>query len=208
MNKLPIVCIAGKNEIAVFGLHILVKTIGRENVRVCLNSDDNNHPSWQPSLSRHAEELGVQVCDLSDLYSQVGLIFLSLEFDKIISPEKFVSNQLFNIHFSMLPAYKGMYTSYWPILNGEKFSHASAIKRCLDHKNVSVISFGVRNISKSEITFLKKNNTRINIFWAKDKLKWNLKKFKKMIKNKTVYLTFDVDGLDSSIMPATGTPGP
>ena len=30
------------------------------------------------------------------------------------------------------------------------------------------------------------------------------KKFKKLIKNKTVYLTFDVDGLDSSIMPATG----
>ena len=92
--------------------------------------------------------------------------------------------------------------------NGEKFSHASAIKRCLDHKNVSVISFGIRNISESEIHFLKKNSYRINIFWAKDKNKWNLKKFKQMIKNKIVYLTFDVDGLDSSIMPATGTPEP
>ena len=92
--------------------------------------------------------------------------------------------------------------------NGEKFSHASAIKRCLDHKNVSVISFGIRNISKSEILYLKKNTSRINIFWAKDKLSWNLNKFKKLIKNKTVYLTFDVDGLDSSIMPATGTPEP
>ena len=92
--------------------------------------------------------------------------------------------------------------------NGEKFSHASAIKRCLDYKNVSVISFGIRNISKSEIPYLKKNSSRINIFWAKDKKKWNLNKFKKMIKNKTVYLTFDVDGFDSSIMPATGTPEP
>jgi len=92
--------------------------------------------------------------------------------------------------------------------NGQKFSHASAIKRCLDHKNVSVISFGIRNISESEIPFLKKNKARINIFWAKNKLKWDLKKFKKMIKNKIVYLTFDVDGLDSSIMPATGTPEP
>jgi len=92
--------------------------------------------------------------------------------------------------------------------NGEKFSHASAIRRCLDYKNVSVISFGIRNISKSEIPYLKKNSSRINIFWAKDKNKWNLNKFKKMIKNKTVYLTFDVDGLDSSIMPATGTPEP
>ena len=92
--------------------------------------------------------------------------------------------------------------------NGEKFSHASAIKRCLDYPNVSVISFGIRNISESEIHFLKKNSSRIEIFWAKDKSKWNLNKFKRLIKNKTVYLTFDVDGLDSSIMPATGTPEP
>ncbi|MDA9063603.1 arginase family protein, partial [Candidatus Pelagibacter ubique] len=46
--------------------------------------------------------------------------------------------------------------------NGEKFSHASAIKRCLDHKNVSIISFGIRNISQSEIPFLKKNSSRID----------------------------------------------
>ena len=92
--------------------------------------------------------------------------------------------------------------------NGEKFSHASAIKRCIDYPNVSVISFGIRNISSSEIPILKKNSSRIKIFWAKDKSKWNLESFKKLIKNKTVYLTFDVDGLDSSIMPATGTPEP
>ena len=92
--------------------------------------------------------------------------------------------------------------------NGEKFSHASAIRRCLDYKNVSLISFGIRNISKTEIPFLKKNSKRIKIFWAKDKLNWSLKKFKNLIKNKDVYLTFDVDGFDSSIMPATGTPEP
>tara|TARA_B100001057_G_scaffold272862_1_gene273172 strand:+ start:1220 stop:2101 length:882 start_codon:yes stop_codon:yes gene_type:complete len=92
--------------------------------------------------------------------------------------------------------------------NNEKFSHASAIRRCLDYENISVISFGIRNISKNEISFLKKNKSRIKIFWAKDKEQWKLKEFKKLIKNKTVYLTFDVDGLDSSIMPATGTPEP
>ena len=92
--------------------------------------------------------------------------------------------------------------------NGEKFSHASAIRRCLDYKNVSIISFGIRNISQSEMLYLKKNSSRIKIYWAKDKLNWNLNKFKKIIKKKTVYLTFDVDGLDSSIMPATGTPEP
>ena len=92
--------------------------------------------------------------------------------------------------------------------NGEKFSHASAIRRCLDYPNVSVISFGIRNISKEEIPFLKRNSKRIKIFWAKDKSKWDLNRFKRLIKNKNVYITFDVDGLDSGIMPATGTPEP
>ena len=92
--------------------------------------------------------------------------------------------------------------------NGNKFSHASAIRRCLDYKNVSVISFGIRNISGGEVSYLKKNKKRINIFWAKDKKKWNLNFFKKLIKNKNIYITFDVDGFDSSLMPATGTPEP
>ena len=92
--------------------------------------------------------------------------------------------------------------------NGNRFSHASAIRRCLDNPDVSVVSFGIRNVSLSEIPFLNNNKKRINIFWAKDKLKWNFNKFKKIIKNKKVYLTFDLDGLDLSLMPATGTPEP
>ena len=91
---------------------------------------------------------------------------------------------------------------------GNKFSHASAIRRCLDYKNVNVVSFGIRNISNGEVAYLKKNKKKINIFWAKDKKNWNLNAFKKLIKNKNVYITFDVDGFDSSLMPATGTPEP
>jgi Arginase/agmatinase/formimionoglutamate hydrolase, arginase family len=110
-------------------------------------------------------------------------------------------NEICILHFD---AHADLRNSY----NGNKFSHASAIRRCLDYRKVSLISFGIRNISISEIPFLNKNKKRIKIFWAKDKLKWDLSKFKKIIKNKKVYLTFDVDGLDSSIMPATGTPEP
>ena len=105
------------------------------------------------------------------------------------------------LHFD---AHADLINSY----NNNKFSHASAIRRCLDNPNISVISFGIRNISSSEIIFLKKNKKRIKIFWAKDKSTWNLNEFKKIIKNKKVYLTFDVDGFDSSLMPATGTPEP
>ena len=91
---------------------------------------------------------------------------------------------------------------------GEKFSHASAIKRCLDFENVKVVSFGIRNLSQGEMNFYKDNRDRIEIFWSKDKKKWDLSLLDKFFKNKKVYITFDVDGFDSSIMPATGTPEP
>ena len=92
--------------------------------------------------------------------------------------------------------------------NGEKFSHACAIKRCLDFKNVEVVSLGIRNLSASEMEFYNKNRNRIEIFWAKDKNKWDINKITEKILNKNVYITFDVDGFDSGIMPATGTPEP
>ena len=91
---------------------------------------------------------------------------------------------------------------------GEKFSHASAIKRCLDFKNVSVVSFGIRNLSKSEMDFYNNNRDRIKIFWSRDKNKYNISNIEKIFENKTVYITFDVDGFDASVMPATGTPEP
>ncbi len=91
---------------------------------------------------------------------------------------------------------------------GEKFSHASAIKRCLDHKNLKVVSFGIRNLSKEEMDFYNNNRDRIEIFWGKDKHTWDLSLIKKFFNKKNVYITFDVDGFDTSIMPATGTPEP
>ncbi len=77
---------------------------------------------------------------------------------------------LYILHFD---AHADLRNSY----DGEKYSHASAMRRCLDHKNISIISFGIRNISKSEIPCLKKNSNRIKIFWAKDKKKMEFKFF-------------------------------
>ena len=91
---------------------------------------------------------------------------------------------------------------------GNKNSHACAMRRCLDFKNVNIISVGIRNICKEEFKFVKKNKNRIKIIWSKDLSKKNLTKIKNLVKNKNVYLTFDVDGFDSSLMPATGTPEP
>jgi len=147
-----------------------------------------------------------KISNINSLLLKKKLFPLTLGGEHSITPgciEPFTKNfkNLCILHFD---AHADLRQSY----NGEKFSHASAIRRCLDHKNVSIISFGIRNISRSEVKYLNKNKSRIKIFWAKDKSKWNLQSFKKHIKNRNVYLTFDVDGFDSSIMPATGTPEP
>ena len=92
--------------------------------------------------------------------------------------------------------------------NGERFSHASAIKRCLDFNNVKVVSFGIRNLSQPEMTYYENNRDRVEIFWGKDKKDWNLNKLKGLFSGKNIYITFDVDSFDASIMPATGTPEP
>jgi len=110
-------------------------------------------------------------------------------------------NEITLLHFD---AHADLRESY----NGEKFSHASAIKRCLDFKNVKVVSFGIRNLSKFEMNFYENNRNRIEIFWGKDKKKWKLDRLESIFKDKNVYITFDVDSFDSSIMPATGTPEP
>jgi agmatinase len=110
-------------------------------------------------------------------------------------------NQIILLHFD---AHADLRESY----NGQKFSHASAIKRCLDYNNVKVVSFGIRNLSKPEMTFYENNQDRVEIFWGKDKKNWNLNKLKDLFSRRNVYITFDVDVFDSSVMPATGTPEP
>ena len=91
---------------------------------------------------------------------------------------------------------------------GEHFSHAAAMRRCLDHPNVRLVSVGIRNISAGEIPFLEANADRITIFWAKDKKRWTPADVAAAVGTGPVYLTFDIDGFDSSLIPATGTPEP
>lgn len=92
--------------------------------------------------------------------------------------------------------------------NGEKYSHAAALRRCLDYKEVRLVSVGIRNISAGEIPFLEANRNRIDVFWGKDRGKWNAADVAKAVGGGPVYITFDLDGFDGSVMPATGTPEP
>jgi agmatinase len=114
------------------------------------------------------------------------------------------TNKFDNLTLLHFDAHADLRDSY----QGEKFSHASTIKRCLDFNNVNVVSIGIRNLSNSEMNFYNYNRDKIQIFWGKDKKNYDINKIGKIFKNKTVYITFDVDGFDASVMPATGTPEP
>lgn len=109
-----------------------------------------------------------------------------------------------NLTIVQIDAHADLRDGYMGIHN----SHAAAMRRCLDNKNVKIVSIGIRNLCKEEFNYFKKNNKRIEIFWGNEMHKWSMEKLSKILKNKDVYLTFDLDGFDSSLMPATGTPEP
>lgn len=117
------ICIAGKNEIAIYGIELLLGLgIDISNIVFLANKNDFGIHTWQPSFKKYCFDRKITMLNLDDLFSIKELIFVSLEYDQIIETKKFVSNSLFNIHFSLLPAYKGMYTSLFPILHGENYS--------------------------------------------------------------------------------------
>ena len=88
---------------------------------------------------------------------------------------------------------------------GNRFSHACVMRRIgeLSH----FVGVGIRNLSEEEHDFIQKD--KIDIFFAQD-LK-NFDRWKERALDRLgsdVYLTFDLDVLDPSIMPAVGTPEP
>lgn len=116
------ICIAGKNAIAVDVLIYCLQKWPQNKILCITNCTETGKNIWQRSLKWFAERNGVEIVRLSDVYEIENLLFLSLEFDRIIRPEKFKSKDLYNIHFSLLPQYKGMYTSALPILHGKSVS--------------------------------------------------------------------------------------
>jgi agmatinase len=91
---------------------------------------------------------------------------------------------------------------------GEHFSHAAAMRRVLDHDQVTLVSVGIRAISKAEAEFLDANRHRVSVHWAKDQALWDIEEIVRPLEGRPVYVTFDIDVLDGAVMPATGTPVP
>lgn len=115
------IVVAGKNDIAVWGLSQLLGFVGKDNLAVVLNRTDNQKNGWQKSLGYFARAWEVKLLTLEEA-QECAEVFISLEFDRLVNPNLFKTKRLYNIHFSLLPKYKGMYTSIWPLLNGDSES--------------------------------------------------------------------------------------
>ncbi len=117
-----IICIAGKNECAVEFIKFASTKISKKNILILTNKSDNGKDNWQPSLKKFAKENKYKLIKIKDLYDINNLIFISIEYESIINTRKFLSKELFNFHFSLLPKYRGCHTNFFQIYNGEKLS--------------------------------------------------------------------------------------
>lgn len=97
--------------------------------------------------------------------------------------------------------------------HGDKHSHASVLRRVLEFSAVkTLVQVGIRNISNdpadgAEYDFIRSNPDRIKVYLAKDMQRWNSDEIVEHLAEK-VYITVDVDALDGTLVPGTGTPEP
>src|SRR5437868_11308038 len=91
--------------------------------------------------------------------------------------------------------------------DGTPHSHASIMARVVKDLRIPAVQVGIRSISVDEARVIDQLPTRI--FWARDIVgrdDWWDDAIEGLTEN--VYLTIDIDGLDPSLVSATGTPEP
>lgn len=92
--------------------------------------------------------------------------------------------------------------------DGTPHSHASIMARVVRDMHIPSVQVGIRSISAEEARALAAGLPTL-IFWARDivgRTDWIDDAVDSL--NENVYLTIDIDGLDPSIVPTTGTPEP
>lgn len=92
---------------------------------------------------------------------------------------------------------------------GDPASHACVARRLLEIEQVDeVLQLGIRSLCREEAEFIK-NERRVRTWFADDlaQTQWKAELAHRLA-GKTVYVTLDIDGLDPSLVPATGTPEP
>ncbi|GLQ32844.1 agmatinase [Litoribrevibacter albus] len=89
---------------------------------------------------------------------------------------------------------------------GDKYSHASVMKRCVD-EGIPLYQLGIRAYCEEEIEIRKKHGVYYQD--ADDLVPQNISAIELPEDfPKKVFFTLDIDGLDPSVFPSTGTPVP
>ncbi len=93
--------------------------------------------------------------------------------------------------------------------DGSKYSHASVIRRMRDHRKDfdKITAVGIRSVSPEEAAYLKETPDH-KVFYAHQFYGKDLSSQIADTLGDEIYIAFDVDALDPSIMPSTGTPEP
>src|SRR5829696_915236 len=149
---------------------------------------------------------------MSDLYDYTKEVLKSDKFVCMLGGEHSVSAPVIKAHAEkyhnmsvlQIDAHADLRDTY----DGTPHSHASIMARVVKDLRIPSVQVGIRSISADEARSLK-DNLPTKIFWAKDivgKTNWINDAVDALTEN--VYLTIDIDGLDPSLVPTTGTPEP
>ena len=145
------------------------------------------------------------------LYDRARKLISSEKFVTMIGGEHSISAPVIRAHAEAYPnlsvlqidAHADLRDSY----DGTPHSHASIMARVVKDLRIPSVQCGIRSISAEEAESLDDLPTKI--FWAKDivgKSDWWEPAVDALTEN--VYFTIDIDGLDPSLVSATGTPEP
>lgn len=113
---------AGKGKALVKIILFALEKIEKSKILILPVDSDNGESDWQVSVKKLASIYGIQTITYQESKNIENCVFVSVQFDKILRPKEFKTSRIYNIHFSYLPYYKGVYPMVWPILNQEEFS--------------------------------------------------------------------------------------
>jgi len=90
------------------------------------------------------------------------------------------------------------------------YSHACIARRLLDDPAIEqLLQLGIRSVCTEEVEFSRANPERVRVWYSEEIHvdRWQ-DELRNRLKDRRVYVTIDVDGLDPAIVSATGTPEP
>ncbi len=91
---------------------------------------------------------------------------------------------------------------------GNRYSHACVARRSYELLNGKIISIGVRSASREEVEYAKKTGYEwlSSYEFREIGMEKTMKKALKKLNTEKIYLSIDIDGIDPSYAPGTGTP--